>query len=123
MEVDATRKSAEPPAPVASAAEVRRRLRGLEPELRELRLRRIGLFGSFVRGSVGTDSDVDLLVEFSPGEKSFDRFMDLAFLLEGVLRRRVELVTREALSPHFGPRILAEVQDVPLSTADILGGP
>jgi predicted nucleotidyltransferase len=55
---------------------------------------------------------VDLLVEFTPGEKSFDRFMALADLLESVLERQVELVTTEALSPYLGPHILAEAADV-----------
>jgi hypothetical protein len=51
-------------------------------------------------------------VEFEPGKKSFDNFMETAFLLEDELQRSVELVTTEALSPHIGPRILAEVEDV-----------
>ena len=38
--------------------------------------------------------------------------MQLAFLLEELLQRRVELVTREALSPHIGPKILDEVEYV-----------
>ncbi len=55
---------------------------------------------------------MDLLVEFAPGEKSFDRFMALSDLLERVLSHRVELVTVEALSPFIGPHILAEAADV-----------
>jgi predicted nucleotidyltransferase len=57
-------------------------------------------------------ADVDLLVEFAPGAKSFDKFMALAELLEEPLGRRVELVTTEVLSPFIGPKILAEAQDV-----------
>jgi predicted nucleotidyltransferase len=77
-------------------------------------VRRLGLFGSFVRDESSRDSDVDLLVEFQPGRKTFDNFMGLAALLEQVLQRRVELVTTESLSPYIGPRILAEVEDVAL---------
>ena len=55
---------------------------------------------------------MDLLVEFAPGEKSFDHFMALSFLLEDELGRPVELVTREALSPHIGPHILQNVEYV-----------
>jgi predicted nucleotidyltransferase len=82
--------------------------RGME----SLGVRRIGLFGSFARDAQRADSDVDLLVEFEPGRKTFDNYMQLAFLLEDLLQRRVELVTPEALSPHLGPRILAEVEYV-----------
>jgi len=102
------------PTPVAHSSEVRARLRENAPRLRALGVRRVGLFGSFLRNEKGPDSDVDLLVEFEPGEKSFDHFMAVAFLLDDLLQRRVDLITRESLSPYIGPRILAEVQDVPL---------
>ena len=77
-----------------------------------LGVKQVGLFGSFVRGDQKPESDVDVLVEFEPGKKTFDNFMQLAFLLEDVLHRRVELVTPEALSPHIGPKILKEVEYV-----------
>lgn len=74
-----------------------------------LEVEKLGLFGSFVRGDQGTKSDVDLLVKFVPGEKNFDNFMELSFLLERLLQRRVELVTVDSLSSYIGPRILEEV--------------
>ncbi len=73
------------------------------------------MFGYFTRGQQRSDSDVDLLVEFEEGAKTFDHFMELALLLEHLLGRRVELVTPEALSPHIGPRILREVEYVSLA--------
>ena len=88
------------------------RLRAQESQLRSLGVKSLGLFGSFVREQQDQESDVDVLVEFEPGTKSFDGFMRIAFLLEEELGRRVELVTTEALSPHLGPRILSEVEDV-----------
>lgn len=94
--------------------DVLHRLREHGEEIRALGVERLGLFGSFVRDEQRPDSDVDLLVRFRPEKKSFDNFMALASLLEDVLRRRVELVTTEGLSPYIGPRILEEAQDVPL---------
>jgi len=73
-------------------------------------VRRLGLFGSFARGEQGADSDVDLLVEFTPGQKTFDNFMQLAFFLEDLFHRRVELVTPESLSPYLRPYIMDEVE-------------
>ena len=78
--------------------------------LRALGVRRIGLFGSFLRGEQRPDSDIDLLVEFDPGQKTFDIFMELSFFLEEVLQHRIELVTVESLSPYIGPHILKEVE-------------
>jgi len=88
------------------------RLRASESEIRALGVERLALFGSVLRGNARPDSDVDLLVQFSRGGKTFDRFLALCELLEERLGHRVELVTTEALSPFLGPRILAEAEDV-----------
>lgn len=88
------------------------RLRQHAGDLRRLGVERLGVFGSFQRDEPDSESDVDLLVEFAPGEKSFDNFMAVSFLLEEELGRPVELVTREALSPHVGPHILRSVEYV-----------
>lgn len=98
--------------PVRSRADVLERIREAEAEIRGLGVRRLALFGSFTRSEARADSDVDLLVEFAPGQKNFDRFTRLYDLLEERLARRVELVTTEALSPYIGPHILAEAEDV-----------
>lgn len=84
-------------------------------DLRQFGLRSCGVFGSFVRNQPQADSDVDLLVEFEPGKKTFDSFMRLAFFLEELLERPVDLVTTESLSPYIGPHILREVEYVPLT--------
>ena len=78
--------------------------------MRALGVRRIGLFGSFVRGEQRPDSDIDLLVEFEPDRKTFDTFIELSFFLEEVLQHKIELVTVESLSPYLGPHILREVE-------------
>lgn len=83
-------------------------------ELRQLGIKRLGLFGSFARNEAREDSDVDILVEFEQGCKTFDNFMQAVFLLEQVLGRRVELITPESLSPYLRPHILKEVQYVAL---------
>lgn len=98
--------------PVRSRVDVLERIREAEAEIRGLGVRRLALFGSFARSEARSDSDVDLLVEFAPGQKNFDRFTRLYDLLEERLARRVELVTTEALSAYIGPHILAEAEDV-----------
>jgi predicted nucleotidyltransferase len=81
-----------------------------QTRLKSLGVNRLGLFGSYVRGEQSPDSDIDLLVEFVPGKKTFDAFMQLSFLLEDLLERPVELVTVESLSPYLKPHILKEVE-------------
>ena len=99
-------------ASVLTRRETEVRLNAVAPAIRALGVQRLALFGSVLRNQARPDSDVDLLVEFAPGQKSFDRFESLADMLERELGRRVELVTVEALSPYLGPRILAEAEDV-----------
>ena len=88
------------------------RISNAEPEIRPLGVKRLSLFGSVLRNEARCDSDVDILVQFQPGAKTFDHFLALAELLELHLGRRVELVTVDSLSPFIGPRILAEAEDV-----------
>jgi predicted nucleotidyltransferase len=89
-----------------------RRLQAAESEIRSLGVERLALFGSVLRNEARVDSDVDVLVEFVPGQKSFDHLLALSDLLEERLERPVEVITTEALSPFLGPRILAEALDV-----------
>ncbi len=58
-------------------------------------VKRIGVFGSFVRGEQKEGSDVDLVVEFE--KPSFDNFMDLTFYLEDLLGRKVDVLTSEGV--------------------------
>jgi hypothetical protein len=100
------------PAPVLTRDETADRLATCREEIRNLGVTRLALFGSILHGRPGPQSDVDFVVQFAPGAKSYDRFLALSDLLESRLGRPVELVTVEALSPFIGPRILADAQDV-----------
>ncbi len=101
--------------PVQSKAEIFQRLQRSRKSLAGFGVRRCGVFGSFARGTMQPESDVDVLVVFEPELKTFANFMDLGFFLEELLGRRVDLLTPEALSPFLGPKILAEVEYVPFS--------
>jgi predicted nucleotidyltransferase len=67
----------------------------------------IGLFGSYVKGNQNKASDVDILVEF---EKAIDlfTFVHLKNHLSDLLGVNVDLVTKKALKPEIGKRILSE---------------
>jgi len=88
--------------------DVFRLLKQHKEKLKNHHVKKIGLFGSVLRGDNTNESDVDLIVEFDEGKKNYDNFIELAFLLESVLQRKVELFTIEALSPYMKPRILKE---------------
>jgi len=71
-------------------------------------VRDMGVFGSFVRGEANEDSDVDIIVTFSAPIGLF-KFMSLEEYIEGLLGLKVDLVSRDALKPRIGARILKEV--------------
>jgi hypothetical protein len=83
-------------------------------QLQRFGVKRLGVFGSWARNEQHNASDVDVLIEFELGHKTFDNFMHQAFYLEELLGRRVDLLTPESLSPHLGPHILREVEYVSL---------
>ncbi len=73
-------------------------------------VRNIGLFGSYVREEQQNDSDIDILIEFAPGQEKFDNYMAVYDLIEALfINEKVEIVTKNGLSPYIGPRILKEV--------------
>ena len=67
-------------------------------------VKHLALFGSTARGEAREDSDVDVLVEFE-GPATFDGYMGLLFYLEGLLGRKVDLVTVGGLKPRVRPNV------------------
>lgn len=101
--------------PVQTKKEVLSIIRRHQDKIRILGVKKLGLFGSFVRNEQNAESDIDLLVEFESGHKSFDNFIRLSFLLEELLSWPVELVTVESVSPYLRPYITQEVEYVTFS--------
>ena len=95
-------------AKVQTRREVLSLLRANRDLLERCRVRRIGLFGSFVRDEQGGRSDIDFLVDFA--EPSFDRFMELHEQLRKLCGRKVELITPEGVSKYIKPFVEKEVR-------------
>jgi hypothetical protein len=90
--------------------EILAKIRQHSEELRAFGARRVGLFGSFARSAQTAASDIDVLVEFRRGAKTFDNYMDLKFFLERLLGRKVDLVIKDALKKRIKSRVLSEVK-------------
>jgi predicted nucleotidyltransferase len=79
---------------------------------REFGARRIRVFGSVARGEERPDSDVDFLVDFSPGYDLFGQRLPLTERLADLTGRRVELIPEHELNRHLRPQVLAEAIDL-----------
>ncbi len=96
--------------------EIMRLLREHSDILRKCRVKRIGLFGSYVRGEQKRASDIDFLVEFNLAnfDKNykgyFDNYMKLSSSLEGIFGKKIDLLTIEMISPYIKPYALKEVE-------------
>ena len=88
--------------------QILRTLKTHREKIQALGALRLGLFGSHARGEATDSSDLDFLVEFAPGAKSFDNYMDLKALLEELFGRRVDLVLSTVIKPRIRDKILQE---------------
>jgi len=81
--------------------------------IRSFGVKELNLFGSFKNDQlINKESDIDLLVEFEEGKKSYDNFIDLNYFLEELTGRKVELLTYQSLSKFIGPHILKQLEHV-----------
>ncbi|MGB5163560.1 MAG: nucleotidyltransferase family protein [Thermoanaerobaculia bacterium] len=71
-------------------------------------IRRLAVFGSATRDELGPDSDIDLLVEFIPGQEPGLEFIAIQDELSSLVGREVDLNTPGFLSRHFRDRVTAE---------------
>ena len=79
-------------------------------ELSKFGLSNIGLFGSYLHNKQTSKSDIDLLIDFEPDKENFDNYMAVYDIFENLFKNeRIEIVTKNGLSKHIGPKILNEV--------------
>lgn len=73
---------------------------------------RIGIFGSYAKGTYRKESDIDIYIEFEKGKKNFKNYTGAYLFLKELLQKDIDFITPESLSPHIGPHILKEVEYV-----------
>jgi uncharacterized protein len=85
-------------------------LKSHKSELSKYGVSNIGLFGSYLRDEQSTKSDIDLLIDFDPEKENFDNYMAVYDIFENLFKNeKVEIVTKNGLSKHIGPKILNNV--------------
>ena len=76
--------------------------------LKKNKVSKAGIFGSYSRGEQKKNSDIDIVVEINDQDMSLLGFIRLIRLLEGLLKRKVDLVEYNAIKPRIKERILKE---------------
>lgn len=79
-------------------------------EIEAYGVKKVGIFGSFAKATQTSKSDIDILVEFARGTKTFDNYIGLKFFLEKMLHHKVDLVIKEALKARIRDQVLLEVE-------------
>lgn len=77
------------------------------PVLKENKVTKAGIFGSYARGEQTKKSDIDILVEVD-NEVSLLGIIRLKNLLEKVLKKKIDLVEYELIRKELRNRILKE---------------
>jgi len=86
-----------------------------QKDIRNFGVSKIGLFGSFVRNEQNEKSDIDLIVQFEQGKKSYLKFINLSDYLENLFDKKVDLLTEKAMSPYMKSKIKKEAIYVSIS--------
>lgn len=73
----------------------------IEPVLRKYRIAAAYIFGSYARGTMKENSDVDILIDYADIDIDLFQLADLAGELEATLGRKVDLVTVNSLNGDF----------------------
>ena len=76
--------------------------------LKKNKVSKAGIFGSYSRDEQNKNSDIDIVVEINDSNMSLLGFIRLNRLLEGLLKRKVDLVEYSAIKPRIKERILKE---------------
>ena len=70
----------------------------------------IGLFGSYVRDEQTEESDIDLLIHYNIKEINYKKYFLFCEYMDNLfIDKKVEVVSKNGLSPYIGPHILKSV--------------
>jgi len=83
----------------------------LEDVCKNYQVEFLGVFGSVARGEDTRDSDVDVLVRFSPQVKiGYFKLYDIEQEIAQSFGRKIDLITQDALSPYIKDRVYSNLK-------------
>ena len=91
-----------------SAEEIKQRIL---PILQKYNIKRAGLFGSYARGEMREDSDIDILVEVADDISLLD-FVGIKLEIEDILGKKIDLVEYDTIKPLIRERVIKEQVEI-----------
>ena len=74
-------------------------------------IQKVYLFGSYLHGTAKEDSDVDVLVEFTPeSHVGLFKYVEIQYTIEDHIQKKVDLLTPEGLSKFFRDKVINEAE-------------
>lgn len=81
------------------------------PILQKYNIKRAGLFGSYARGEMREDSDIDILVEVADDISLLD-FVGIKLEIEEVLGKKIDLAEYNTIKPLIWERVIKEQVEI-----------
>ena len=92
--------------------QIESKLQKIKPELQnKFGIKKIGIFGSYVKGLQNDKSDIDIIVEIER-PIGFLKFMKIQLYLSRVLKKSVDLLTFDSIKPYMQNEVLKDIKYV-----------
>lgn len=76
-------------------------------------IKKVSIFGSYIHRDFKDDSDVDVLIEFTPAARiGFFELVNIQNRLKGMVGKEVDLLTPESLSKYFREEVIKEAETI-----------
>ena len=96
--------------------EIIEKLRDNREILKKYGVKRIGMFGSYVRGEQKSGSDIDLVIEFDRSifgkdfKGLFDAFMDASSYIETLFDKKIDILTPDSIKTIRNKEVAEEIE-------------
>ena len=77
--------------------EILKKLRENRGKVKKFGVKRIGIFGSFVKDKATEKSDIDVVVEFDLKDLTFDKYLAFEEFLRDLFSKEVDIITKDGL--------------------------
>lgn len=76
-------------------------------------INKVSLFGSYVNGKPRKNSDIDVLIEFTPTARvGYFKLAEIQREMNNAVKKKIDLLTPEAVSKYFRAEVLKQAETI-----------